>query len=69
MMAINRPERWDSLVVKFSEAQRTTFADIRAARPNQQTAWQQMVKFVENSRFANCTEQKDYIASMLLKQE
>lgn len=69
MMAIKRPEQWDSLVVKFAEAQRTTFDDIRAARPNQQAAWQQMVKFVENSRFANCTEQKDYIDSMLLKQK
>lgn len=67
MVAIKRPELWDSLIVKFAEGPRTTYADIRAARPDQKKAWEQMVKFIENCRLVNCIEQKEYIESMSLR--
>ncbi len=67
MNGITRPEGWDSVIVKFSEAERTTFNDIRAARPDQKTAKKLLREFIENSKFGNCKPQDGYINSMGLK--
>lgn len=64
MMAITRPEGWDSLMVKFAEADRVTFKQIRQARPNQARLRQLLGQFVENAKAANCTPQQEYIQSM-----
>lgn len=64
MNGIVRPADWDSVIVKFSEADRTTFNDIRAARPDQEKAKQLLREFVKNSRFENCKPQDSYIKSM-----
>ena len=69
MNAVVRPEGWDSVVVKFAEAQRTTFADIRAARPDQAEAWRILTQYLENVKFANCRPQASYIKSIGLKAE
>lgn len=63
--AITPPEGWDK-VVEFSEAPRTTYFEIRAARPDQETARKAMLDFIEASRFENCTPQESYIKSLLL---
>ena len=67
MMGIQRPELWDSVVVKYSETDRTTYKDLREARPNQELFRQQLRQFIWNCRFEHCREQKEYILSMGLK--
>ena len=60
------PENWDK-VMEFSEAPRATFFEIRAARPDQETAKKAMLDFIEACKFENCTPQEGYIKSLLLK--
>lgn len=66
MMGIKRPAEWDSVIVKFSESDRSTFQQIRDARPDQEKAKALLMEFVKNSRFANCVKQDGYIESMQL---
>lgn len=65
---ITPPENWDK-VVGFSEAPRSTFSEIRAARPDQEIARKAMLDFIEASRFENCTPQDSYIKSLLLTEK
>ena len=67
MMGIQRPELWDSIVVKYSETPRGTYKEWREARPNQQQFRELLMQYAENSRFKNCQPQKDYIQTMGLK--
>ena len=67
MMGIPRPEQWDSVVVKYSETDRTTYKDFREARPDQALFRQQLRQFIENCRFEHCSQQAGYILSMGLK--
>ena len=60
------PENWDK-VMEFSEAPRATFFEIRASRPDQETAKKAMLDFIEACKFENCTPQEGYIKSLLLK--
>ncbi len=62
-VGIPAPEGWE-LVKAFSEAPRGTYAEIRAARPNQQEALRLMMQFVENSRLGNCQVQSSYIQAI-----
>lgn len=65
---ITPPENWDK-VVGFSETPRSTFSEIRAARPDQEIARKAMLDFIEASRFENCTPQDSYIKSLLLTEK
>ncbi len=67
MMGIVKPEQWDSVIVRFSESDRSSFAAIRKARPDQQQARQLLMQFVQNARQDHCIPQKGYIKSMGLK--
>ena len=67
MMAIQRPEGWDSIVVKYSETSRNTYQEWREARPDQAKFRQLLSEFAKNCRIENCTPQNDYIQSMGLK--
>ena len=51
MNAVVRPEEWDSVIVRFAEADRSTFEDIRRARPDQEKARRLLREFVENTKF------------------
>ncbi|MBP5687263.1 MAG: glycoside hydrolase family 5 protein [Muribaculaceae bacterium] len=64
MMGIKRPERWDDIVVKFSETPRGTYKEWREARPDQETFRKLLLQYVENSRFENCQRQDSYIRSL-----
>ena len=64
MMGIQRPEQWDSVVVKYSETDRTTYKNLREARPNQQLFRQQLDEFIRNCRFERCHKQEEYIRSL-----
>ena len=48
----------------FSEAPRSTYNEIRAARPDQAEARRLMMEFVENSKFENCKIQYSYIRAI-----
>ena len=67
MSAIQRPEGWDSVVVKYSETSRNTYQEWREAHPNQQRFQDLLMQFAKNCRFENCQPQKDYIQTMGLK--
>lgn len=67
MNAVVRPEEWDSVIVRFAEADRSTFEDIRRARPDQEKARRLLREFVENTKFGKCKPQEGYIRSMKLK--
>ena len=64
MMGIQRPEGWDSIVVKYSETSRNTYQEWREARPDQQTFRRLLREFAENCRFDRCQPQTDYIQTM-----
>lgn len=65
-MAIRRPEGWKQ-IVDFSEATRSTYKEIRDARPNQEEMKQIMNAFIENSKCENCVPQEGYIRSLGLQ--
>lgn len=60
------PENWKE-VIAFSEAPRSTYFEIRAARPDQAVARKAMMDFIEASRFENCVPQDGYIKSLRMK--
>ncbi len=66
MMGIKAPEAWDS-IIGFSEAPRVTYADIRAARPDQATSVKILADFIDSCKVENCVPQQGYISSIGLK--
>ena len=60
------PENWRE-VIAFSEAPRSTYFEVRAARPDQAVARKAMIDFIEASRLENCVPQDGYINSLRLK--
>jgi endo-1,4-beta-mannosidase len=60
------PENWRK-VIAFSEAPRSTYFEVRAARPDQAVARKAMIDFIEASRLENCVPQDGYINSLRLK--
>ena len=63
---IKAPEDWESIVA-FSEAPRSTYKEIRDARPEQEKAKAALLEFIRNSRIEQCIIQKEYIQSLNLK--
>ena len=66
VMGVREPENWD-LVKSFAESPRTTYQEIREARPDQAVARKAMMDFVRNSGLENCVPQTDYIQSLGLR--
>jgi hypothetical protein len=60
---INPPANWD-LVIKFSEAPRSTYKEIREARPDQAIARKAMTDFLEAIKLKNNTVQTNYIKAL-----
>lgn len=65
-VGITPPANWD-VVVKFSEAPRSTYKEIREARPDQQIARKAMLDFIEAGKFRNCVVQEGYIKALGLQ--
>ena len=63
-MAVRRPAEWDSTVVKFAESPRSTFKEIRKARPDQRKAIKMLKEYVDNIKCENCMPQTEYIKSL-----
>ena len=62
-MGIKRPDNWD-VIVNFAEASRTTYKEIREARPDQAVARKILKDFIENCKCRNTVPQEGYIKSM-----
>lgn len=62
-VGITPPDGWEE-VVRFSEAPRTTYKEIREARPDQAVARKAMTDFLEAAKWKNCKIQEDYIRSL-----
>jgi aryl-phospho-beta-D-glucosidase BglC (GH1 family) len=60
---VKDPENWN-LVVDFVEAPRSTYREIREARPDQATARQVLLSFLEKSKFENCEINPEYIRAL-----
>lgn len=63
---ITLPEGWDA-IIQFSEAPRSTYKEIRDARPNQAESRKAMMDFVRASRIEHCVVQTEYIEALGLK--
>ena len=68
MNAIQRPEGWNDVIVRYSEAPRGTFQEFREARPDQAQARRLLQQFLNNCLFNRCQPQEGYIKSMGLKE-
>lgn len=65
-VGIEPPQNWN-VVCAFAEALRTTFKEIRDARPSQNAAQMILDQFIEASKFKNCHIQQSYIEALGLK--
>lgn len=63
MVTVPTPENWDQIVA-FTESARGNFAEIRAARPDQELVKKALLEFIENCQFRNCTVNDEYIKAM-----
>ena len=62
-MGIQRPANWD-LIVQFAESPRTTYKEIREARPDQTLARKILMDFIDNCKCRNNVPQEGYIRSL-----
>jgi hypothetical protein len=62
-VTVNDPGNWD-VVVSFVESGRSTYRDIREARPAQDITWQALLDLAHNSLFNNCTINTTYITAV-----
>ena len=61
-------ENWANIVY-FSEAPRSTYKEIREARPDQAMARKAMMDFIEAAKLKNCVVQEGYIQSLGMKKQ
>jgi hypothetical protein len=66
MVTVPEPENWN-MVVQFTKADRSSFAKIREARPDQEIVKKAMTDLLENMKFKNCTRNAGYISAMGMK--
>jgi hypothetical protein len=66
MMIVPKPENWD-LIIEFTKKDRSTFAKIREARPDQEVVKKAMTDLLENIKFANCRKNTGYTEALGMK--
>ncbi|MBD5192126.1 MAG: glycoside hydrolase family 5 protein [Bacteroidales bacterium] len=66
MVGFTLPDGWDE-VIAYTEADRSTYAEMRKNRPDIQKVNAALAQLIENCKFENCTPQNGYIASMGMK--
>ena len=66
MMIIPEPENWN-LIVEYTKQDRSTYAKIREARPNQEVVKKAMTDLLENIKFANCQKNTGYTEALGMK--
>lgn len=62
-VGITPPENWGK-IIDFSEASRSSYKEIREARPEQEVVRKAMMDFIEASKLKNCVVQEGYIHSL-----
>lgn len=62
-VSITPPENWGK-IIDFSEAPRSSYKEIREARPEQEVVRKAMMDFIEASKLKNCVVQEGYIHSL-----
>lgn len=62
-VGIKVPEDWH-IIVDFAEGNRTTYKDVRDARPDQKQAKEILDQFLEQCQFEQCIIQENYIRSI-----
>ena len=62
-VGITPPENWGK-IIDFSEAPRSSYKEIREARPEQEVVRKAMMDFIEASKLKNCVVQEGYIHSL-----
>ena len=65
-VGITPPENWANILY-FSESPRTSYKEIRDARPDQMMARKAMMDFLEACKLKNCVVQEGYIQSLGMK--
>ena len=66
MVALKEPENWN-VVVEYTKKDRSSFANIRENRPNQDTVRKALDELIENSKFACCSKNEGYIKALGMK--
>lgn len=66
LASIKRLPEWDE-IVKFSEAPRAGFDEIRKARPSTEKSRSIMNEYLENIKFDNCRINEGYLRALGLK--
>lgn len=69
MVGVNPPEQWGEVIIKFSEAPRGSYQEIRDARPDQTLAKQLLWAYLDSCQLQNCTPQQGYINSLLFNKK
>ncbi len=65
-VGITPPENW-ATIVNFSEVPRSTYKEIREARPDQALSRKVLMDFIEACQFKNCVVQEGYINALGMK--
>lgn len=66
VVSINKPEDWD-VISKFAETPRTTFDEVRKARPPKQKIKKALGEYLEHIKFQNCHINDGYLKALGLK--
>lgn len=66
MTVIPKPKNWD-LIVAYTKKDRSDFAKVREARPNQELVKKAMTELLENMKFKNCNKNSGYIKALGMK--
>lgn len=66
MVTIPTPNNWN-LIVEYTKADRSSFAKIREARPDQELVRKAMTDLLENMKFNNCIKNEGYIKALGMK--
>lgn len=64
--SINKPDDWEE-IVKFAENPRTTYEDVRKARPPKAKIDQALKSYLENIKFKNCRINSGYLQALGLQ--
>jgi aryl-phospho-beta-D-glucosidase BglC (GH1 family) len=62
-VSIKDPENWGQ-IINFVESPRSTYKEIREARPNQAVAQKALLDFIECSKFKNCEVDEGYVQAL-----
>jgi len=63
MLSVKRTAEWDSIIT-YANKPRTTYKEIREARPSQPVIEKAFKEYLELCRFSNCTVNDGYMRAL-----